>query len=71
VSSKYLTAQEIADELGISLDHAKKLITKRRIPAVNIGIGERDFWRVSRADLDKYLDDQRAETAARFADKSA
>jgi len=33
---------------------------------VNIGIGQRAFWRVSREDFDKYLDAQRAETARRF-----
>jgi excisionase family DNA binding protein len=66
VSSKYLTAQEMADELGISLDHAKKLITGNEIPAVNIGIGKRSFWRVSRDDLDKWLEVQRAATARRF-----
>lgn len=64
--SKHLTAKDIADELGISVDQAKKLITGNHIPAVDIGVGERSFWRVSREDFDAYLAAQRAATARRF-----
>lgn len=64
--SKHLTAKDMAEELGISVDQAKKLITGNHIPAVNIGIGKRSFWRVSREDFDRYLSEQRAATARRF-----
>lgn len=66
MSSKYLDPKQMAEELGISADQAKKLITGGHIPAVNVGIGSRTFWRVARADLDAFLEAQRAETARRF-----
>ncbi len=56
----------MAAELSISVDQATKLITGGHIPAVNIGVGSRAYWRVSREDFDNWLAAQRAATARRF-----
>jgi excisionase family DNA binding protein len=61
-----LGVKQLAEELDVSVDHAKNLILGKHIPAVDVGIGSRSFWRVSREDLDRYLDAKRAETARRF-----
>jgi hypothetical protein len=66
LSTKHLDMKQLAAELEISVDQAKKLVTGNYIPAVDIGIGSRSFWRVSREDLDKFLDERRAQTARRF-----
>jgi excisionase family DNA binding protein len=66
VSSSHLPVKVIAEELAISVDQAKKLITEGVLPAVNIGVGRRTFWRVSREDFDAYLAKERAATARRF-----
>lgn len=66
MSEKHLSVTELAEELGVSYDHAKNLVTKGHIPAVNAGTGSRHFWRVSRADFDTWLEAQRGETARRF-----
>jgi hypothetical protein len=66
LSTKHLDMRQLAEELEISVDQAKKLVTGNHIPAVDIGIGSRSFWRVSREDFDQFLDRRRAETARRF-----
>lgn len=66
MNSKYLDAKGLAEELSISVDQAKKLITEGRIPAVDVGVGERVYWRIARADVDTWLEEQRAETARKY-----
>lgn len=61
-----LTVKQIAAELGVSDMTAHKLITTGALPAVNVGLGSKCYWRVSRADLNGYLDRKREETARRF-----
>lgn len=64
--SKHLDMKQVAEELGVSVDQAKKLVTGGQLPAINVGIGGRAFFRVSRDDLDKWVTDERAKTARRF-----
>lgn len=64
--SKHLSVKQLAEELDVSYDHAKNLILGGHLPAVNTGTGRRAFWRVSRDDLDTWLQQQRAETVRRF-----
>lgn len=66
MSSKHLNAKEAAEELGVSVDQIKKLITGGDLPAVDVGLGSRIFWRIARSDLDAWLDKRRQATAARF-----
>lgn len=71
MSTAHMTMKDVATELAISVDQAKKLVEKRKLAAVNVGVGERVFWRVSRDDFDAYLEQQRAATAARFSGGAA
>ncbi len=66
MSKKNLSVTELAEELNVSYDHAKNLVLKGHLPAVDAGTGSRSFWRVSRADLDEYLAIRKADTARRF-----
>lgn len=66
MTTVHLKIQAIAAELGVSEMTVHNLITGGSLPAVNIGTGKRAHWRVSRADLDRYLDEQRAATARQY-----
>lgn len=65
-TQQLMKVKDVATELGVSPMQVHKLITGGDLPAVNVGQGKRSYWRVARADLTKYLDDKRAETARRF-----
>lgn len=66
VSDPHLTVKEVAAELNVSVDQAKKLILGSHIPAIDVGVGGRSFWRVPRKDFDKWKADKRAETERRL-----
>lgn len=66
MSDPHLTAKEMAAELGISVYQATKLILGSHIPAIDIGVGGKSYWRVSRKDFDKWKADKRAETERRL-----
>lgn len=68
---KHLTVREVAAELGVSPAHAHKLVTKGRILAVDVGVGGKAIWRISREDLDQYLAAGRTQTAGRFGGDAA
>lgn len=63
---QHMTIKDLAAELNISSMAAHKLVTSGQIPAVDIGTGQRSYWRIDREDYEKYLGDQRARTARRF-----
>lgn len=69
--SKHLTVKQAAEDLGISVDQVKKLITGGELPAVDVGIASRSFWRIARSDLDAWLDKRRQATARRFGGDAA
>lgn len=64
--SKHLNVKEAAADLGVSVDQVKKLITSGELPAVDVGIATRSFWRIAQADLDAWLEKRREQTARRF-----
>ena len=64
--NKQLTVKEASEELGVSVDQIKKLIHNGELPAVDVGIASRSFWRIARTDLDEWLDKRREATARRF-----
>lgn len=66
MSNKHLTVKAVADELSVSVDQIKKLITRGDLEAINVGVGDKIFWRISRADLDSYLAAKRAATAKQY-----
>lgn len=71
MSTQHMTIKDVAAELAISVDQAKKLVEKQKLPAVNVGVGQRTFWRVARGDFDAYLEAQRAETVRRLTEAAS
>jgi excisionase family DNA binding protein len=69
--SKYLDVKAAAAELSISPDQLKKLIFSGDLPAVDVGIGSRSFWRVARTDLEAWLTKRHQATARRFGGDAA
>lgn len=70
MTTEHLPVKGVAEVLAISVDQVKKLITSGELPAMNVGVGSRVFWRVSRDDLDHWIEAQRAATARRFGTAS-
>lgn len=68
---KHLNVKQAADELGVSVDQVKKLIHSGDLPAVDVGISSRSFWRISATDLDAWLAKRRQATARRFGGDAA
>lgn len=64
--SKHLNVKEAAADLGVSVDQVKKLIQSGELPAVDVGIASRSFWRIAQDDLDAWLAGRREQTARRF-----
>lgn len=71
MTSTHLKIKDVAAELQISTMQAHSLVTGGDLPAINVGRGSKAYWRVSRADLDTYIADKRAETARRFGGGAA
>lgn len=56
-AARMLTVTGVADELVVSVEHARRLIRRGDLAAVNIATSGRPNYRVSRAALDQYLRD--------------
>ena len=54
---RMLTVDDIATELVISVEHARRLIRRGELAAVNLRTSGSPIYRVSRAALDQYLRD--------------
>lgn len=63
---QHYAPKDIAGLLSVSKEQVLLLITDGVLPAVNVGRGAKAYWRVSQADLDAYLEAERAKTARRF-----
>jgi excisionase family DNA binding protein len=61
-----MSVQDIAAELNVSAFQVHQMIAAGDIPALNIGTGQRSFWRVQREDFDRYVSERKAATARRF-----
>ena len=56
----YLRLREVCDRLSVSRNTAIKVINDCGLPAIKVG----GHWRVSRAELDAWLERAKSETAA-------
>ena len=56
-SQRMLTVVSVADELAVSVEQVRRLIRRGELPAVNLATPSRPTYRVSRAELDKFLRD--------------
>lgn len=63
---EHLTVKEIAAALQVSTMQVHHLISDGALAAINVGRGEKSYWRVPRAAFDAYVEAQQAETARRF-----
>lgn len=63
MTKNHVSISEVADELGVSPAHAHKLVKKGRIRAINVGDGDKAYWRIARVDLEQFIEDERQRTA--------
>ena len=54
----FLTPQEVSDLLRVSIHTVRRWIREERLPAYKVGRA----WRISKVDLDKWLNQQRTPT---------
>lgn len=57
--SEYISLEEVADILGVTYQLIYRLVRAGELPAVRLG----KLYRVSRADLDKYLESRKSVAA--------
>ena len=53
--SKLLTIEDVAKQLQCNISHVSRLISSKRLVAVNIGNQRRKRWRVRPEDLDAFF----------------
>ncbi len=56
MAAKWLSVQQVADEMQVSIDTVRNWINrpKNKLPAAKVG---RD-WRIKREDLDKFIEER-------------
>jgi len=55
VSCEYFTPQEVAVRLKLSIDMVYDLLREGQIPAIRIGRGKRQLWRIPQEEFEEYL----------------
>jgi excisionase family DNA binding protein len=55
---RYLSCRDVADTLGYSLDHVRRLFTSGAIPNA-VRLGGMGDWRLAEQDLEAYLEASR------------
>ena len=61
MAARFLTMQDVADELATSLSQIYHMVRSGELPAIKIG--GRGQWRIERARLEEYIAVKYAETA--------
>jgi excisionase family DNA binding protein len=56
----FLTPQEVSDLLHVSVQTVRRWIKEEELPAYKVGPR---MWRISKVDLDEWLDEQRSVNA--------
>ena len=62
MSARFLTMQDVADELATSLSQVYHMVRSGELPAIKVG--GRGQWRIERSKLEEYIERKYAETAA-------
>lgn len=52
---EYLNLTEAARLTGFSYDHVRRAVERGDLPAADKGTGKKRVWRISRADLDRWM----------------
>jgi excisionase family DNA binding protein len=53
---EYLTPRELAVMLNLSTDMVYSLLREGELPAIRLGTGKRQVWRIPNDDFRRYLD---------------
>ncbi len=61
MAARFLTMQEVAEELATSVSQVYHMVRSGELPAIKIG--GRGQWRIERAKLEEYIERKYAETA--------
>lgn len=61
MTGRFLTMQEVAEELATSTTQIYHMVRNGELPAIKIG--GRGQWRIERAKLEEYIERKYAETA--------
>ena len=69
MAARFLTMQDVADELATSLSQIYHMVRSGELPAIKIG--GRGQWRIERAKLEEYIAAKYAETAEFVRDEPA
>ena len=62
MSSRFLTMQDVADELAVSLSQVYHMVRSGELPAIKVG--GRGQWRIERDRLESYIERKYSDTAA-------
>ena len=55
VSCEYFTPQQVAVRLNLSIDMVYDLLREGQVPAIRIGSGKRQLWRIPCVEFEEYL----------------
>ncbi len=61
MTARFLTMQEVADELAVTASQVYHMVRSGELPAIKIG--GRGQWRIERSRLEQYISDRYSETA--------
>jgi excisionase family DNA binding protein len=61
MTARFMTMQDVADELAVSLSQVYHMVRGGELPAIKIG--GRGQWRIERAQLEEYISRKYTETA--------
>jgi excisionase family DNA binding protein len=62
MAARFLTMQEVAEELAVSVSQVYHMVRSGELPAIKIG--GRGQWRIERTRLEEYISQKYDETAA-------
>jgi excisionase family DNA binding protein len=61
MAARFMTMQDVADELAVSVSQVYHMVRSGELPAIKIG--GRGQWRIERAQLEDYIAQKYVETA--------
>jgi len=61
MAARFMTMQDVADELAVTLSQVYHMVRSGELPAIKVG--GRGQWRIERTRLEEYITSRYAETA--------
>lgn len=59
LATEYLTPREVASKLSLSTDTVYTMLREGQLPAIRIGAGKRQVWRIPLSEFRRYLEAKR------------